>query len=127
MERSSDWQIFADYWRQFASAQGVALYDESHAPGYTDADFVDPQHLSPTGAAKFSSWLASTVVGPALADARPCLTRQPPYATLPTSTIQIQQECSDMLAAGVVYLRGGSRRGNDVALSANRTAPLFRL
>jgi hypothetical protein len=127
MEHPSDWQIFADYWRQFASAQGVTLYDESHAPGYTDADFVDPQHLSSTGAAKFSSWLASNVVGPALAGGRPCLTRQPPYGTLPTSTIQIQQECRDMLAAGFVYWRGGSRKGSDVAVSPSRTVPISSL
>src|SRR5262249_40404317 len=67
MERPSDWRTFAAYWQRFASDHGVALYDESHAPGYTNADFVDPQHLSPAGAAKFSSWLATSVVAPALA------------------------------------------------------------
>lgn len=61
------WPQVVAYWRQFAAAHDVPLYDDSHASGYTAADFADPQHLTASGAAKFSGLLAAQVVGPALA------------------------------------------------------------
>lgn len=60
----SDWQMIMDYWQGFANQHGVPFYDMSRAPGYTDADFIDPQHLDATGAQKYATWLASSVIGP---------------------------------------------------------------
>ena len=65
LDKPSDWQTITNYWSSFAAAEGVPYYDASHLPGYSDADFVDPHHLSLSGAEKFSSWLASAIVGPA--------------------------------------------------------------
>lgn len=60
------WPMIAGYWQSFADAHGVPLYDESHAPGYTAADFNDPSHLSAQGGEKFSTWMASHIVEPLL-------------------------------------------------------------
>ncbi len=61
-----DWQQVTRFWTDFAAAHGVRFFDASHLPGYTDADFVDLHHLQAAGAQKFSTWLATNVVGPAL-------------------------------------------------------------
>lgn len=63
----TSWQTITAYWQGIARAHGVAFYDESRDPGYSDLDFVDPQHLSPRGAKVFSNWLARSVVAPMLA------------------------------------------------------------
>lgn len=63
---ASTWNEIIAYWRSVARATGVPYYDESHAPGYTNMDFVDPQHPSIEGAHRFSTWMARTIVGPAL-------------------------------------------------------------
>ncbi len=62
----SDWQMIMDYWQAFANQNGVPFYDQSTAPGYTDADFLDPQHLDPAGSVKYGTWLAENVIGPLL-------------------------------------------------------------
>jgi hypothetical protein len=65
-DRPTDWPTIAAYWRGFAAAYGVRLYDESQAPGYTAADFQDPHHLTAAGAVKFSTWMAENIVAPSL-------------------------------------------------------------
>lgn len=60
----TSWAQVMAFWQGTARAHGAAFYDESRAPGYTDADFVDPQHLSSAGAHTFSRWLARAVVPP---------------------------------------------------------------
>lgn len=59
----------AHYWSTVAQQHHIALFDETNAPGYVDADFVDPSHLDEAGAIKFSGWMASHAVGPALTHA----------------------------------------------------------
>ncbi|HEX3270344.1 MAG TPA: hypothetical protein VHR15_06820 [Ktedonobacterales bacterium] len=64
--KPSDWATIIAYWNDFAALQGVPFYDQSHAPGYTDADFWDPTHLNAAGASKYSTWLAESVALPVL-------------------------------------------------------------
>lgn len=66
LDAPGDWQRMMGVWQTFAQAQGVLFYDRSHAPGYTDADFSDPHHLSEAGAEKFSRWMARQIVVPML-------------------------------------------------------------
>jgi hypothetical protein len=66
LDKPGDWHRISDYLRGFVTAHGATYYDESHASGFTDDDFVDPHHMTPTGAAKFSTWLATAIVAPAL-------------------------------------------------------------
>lgn len=63
---ASTWNEIIAYWQSVARATGVPYFDESHAPGYTNMDFVDPQHPSIQGAHRFSTWMAEAIVGPAL-------------------------------------------------------------
>lgn len=60
----TSWNSIMAYFQGIARQNGAAFYDESRASGYTDADFMDPQHLSPAGARQFSTWLAREVVTP---------------------------------------------------------------
>ena len=60
------WQAIMAYWQTFANENDVALYNQSAATGYTDADFRDPHHLAVTGAEKFARWMALNVVAPEL-------------------------------------------------------------
>jgi hypothetical protein len=60
---AADWQTLSTYWSEFAGQQGAAFYDESQALEYTDADFWDIHHLDADGAAKFSAWIGTTIVG----------------------------------------------------------------
>lgn len=61
----TSWSTIMAYWQRMATRNGATFYDLSRAQSYTAADFVDMQHLSPTGARQFSTWLARTVVAPA--------------------------------------------------------------
>jgi hypothetical protein len=58
--------VIAPYWRKVAAESHITYYDESHATGYNDYDWWDPEHLDAAGAYVFSTWLATNVVEPRL-------------------------------------------------------------
>lgn len=67
LKPATDWKtIIVPFWKKIAAQYHIHYYDESHAAQFTDADFWDPEHLDIVGAEKFSSWLAQTIVAPAL-------------------------------------------------------------
>ncbi len=47
-----------------ARAYGVPFFDVEHSPAIRDTDFTDGDHLSVEGAARFSEWLARTILVP---------------------------------------------------------------
>jgi hypothetical protein len=63
----TDWQKkIVPFWNSIAAQYNIQYYDESHAKGYTNADWRDPEHLDSTGAFKFSTWIAMKIVIPDL-------------------------------------------------------------